>query len=87
MTGVDKFLYSVHDVGVRKALAESGLKIRKGKSINDVYEVMNKKRQPCITTGLFPNVQTIRYGKLKTYGELHEEKAEELDGILTMYEV
>lgn len=67
---------------IKAAMKECKLIFRGGESDIDLLEVFNKKRQPCVTYGLMPCVTTVWHGKPKTYSDMFEEKAMEIDKIL-----
>jgi hypothetical protein len=87
MLPLDKFLANVSHINVNSCrevddlLKDCKLKYRQGKSFIDVLDVLNKKRQPSITAGLFPFVQTVWYGTPKTYDQILAEKACKLDKV------
>ncbi len=73
----------VHSQREREAIMKDcKLKYRNGKSDADIFDILKKKRQPCIVNGLFPWVEVVWHGKPKSFSDLFEEMAEEIDKVV-----
>ncbi len=87
MLPIEKFVDSVCGVyhskeKIEKAMVEAKLQYRQGRTYSDILATINTRRQPCVTYGVMPYIQTIWHGKPKTYTELRAELCSDLDDVL-----
>ena len=85
---IDNFIYKLSEINVcltpktESLMWECKLKYRDGKNHTDILKILNKKRQPCISHGIMPWINIEWYGIPKTYSDIHDEIADEMDKVV-----